>query len=368
MADFDFETDAAEEELSDVEELVSTLRSDLQTLQRRQRDIEQKILQSEGQVEQLTQRNAVIMGELQKVRSQIEQVPRVTVQETYDEALSTQQRLMMIRAETDKLQAQEDATRTQIGLLENIIQALSANGDVEDESESFNAKEIIVKIIDAQEEERDRLARKMHDGPAHSLTNFILQAEICQKLFDKDVERARVELVRLKASANSSFQEVRGFIEELRPMMLGDLGLAPTLKRYITQYGEKNEITTDFESAGQIPRLEAYREVLLFRGVQAILSSARNLGEASQIEVKLELSGDRVRAVVDSNGRTVDTEQLQLDAKTKDALGLGTLQERVTLVGGDLHVEATPNGARIEISIPKGPPPGTEEVEFDEFA
>jgi len=366
MVDFDFGPDEPVDK-TPKDELIDTLKSDLQTLHVRQRDIETKLQQSRGQVDQLAQRNAMVQAELQKIKAQIEQAPRMTIQETYDEALVTQQRLMTVRTETEKLSAQEEMTRTQVGLLENLIQALSVQ-ESDDGGESFDAKETIVKIIDAQEEERESLARKMHDGPAHSLTNFILQAEIVQKLFDRDADKARNELLRLKESANASFQEVRGFIEELRPMMLGDLGLAPTLKRYVSQFGEKSGLNTEFEKTGEIPRIESYREVLVFRGVQAILSNARSHGEATQIRVLLETDGDRIRSIVQSNGRTVATGQLELDAKVDETLGLGTLKERVTLVGGDLHVDSTPSGTRVEISIPMGPPPTISDTEYDEFA
>ena len=79
----------------------------------------------------------------------------------------------------------------------------------------------------------------MHDGPAQALSNFILQTEIAMRLFDIDQEKARQELITLKNSATSAFQQVRDFVFELRPMMLDDLGLVPTLKRYVEAFKEQ---------------------------------------------------------------------------------------------------------------------------------
>jgi two-component system sensor histidine kinase DegS len=79
----------------------------------------------------------------------------------------------------------------------------------------------------------------MHDGPAQSLTNLILQAEICERLFDSDPVRARAELGNLKDAVTSNFQKVREFIFDLRPMMLDDLGLNPTLRRYVQEFEAK---------------------------------------------------------------------------------------------------------------------------------
>ena len=86
---------------------------------------------------------------------------------------------------------------------------------------------MIVRVVEAQEAERQRLSRQIHDGPAQALSNFILQTEIAMRLFDIDTERARAELQSLKTSATSTFQKVRDFIFDLRPMMLDDLGLVP---------------------------------------------------------------------------------------------------------------------------------------------
>jgi two-component system sensor histidine kinase DegS len=90
----------------------------------------------------------------------------------------------------------------------------------------------IEMIVNAQESERQRLSRQMHDGPAQALSNFILQTEIAMRLFDLDPAQARDELGNLKTSAMGTFQRVRSFIFELRPMMLDDLGFNSTLRKY----------------------------------------------------------------------------------------------------------------------------------------
>ena len=94
-------------------------------------------------------------------------------------------------------------------------------------------------MINAQEAERQRLSRQMHDGPAQALSNFIVQTEIANRLLDIDAKRAKEELDNLKNSAMNTFKEVRTFIFELRPMMLDDLGLFPTVRRYVDNFKEQ---------------------------------------------------------------------------------------------------------------------------------
>ena len=94
-------------------------------------------------------------------------------------------------------------------------------------------------IINAQEAERQRLSRQMHDGPAQAMSNFILQTEIAMRLLDVDAAQAKEELGNLKAAAMGTFQKVRNFIFELRPMMLDDLGLVPTVRKYVDAFKDQ---------------------------------------------------------------------------------------------------------------------------------
>ncbi len=350
------------------DEALDLLRGLLERVNAELRDIDAKINQSRGQIEQQAERNAVIMGEVQRIQAVLDQTPRLNIKEIYDEALEVQQRLLTIRAQMEKLQALEDAARRTAESLQEVINLLARGDGERSAGESFNAKEIIMRVIDAQEEERERLARAMHDGPAHSLTNFILQVEICQRLFDRDPAKVGEELKKLKKAAHEAFQRVRSFIYELRPMMLTDLGLVPTVKHYLETFKEKTGIETELVIEGRQRRLEHYREVLIFRGIQALMANARDHSGATFIRVTMDMSGDRVRVVVEDNGRGFGTGRLSLDASNSEALGLGALHERVRLVDGTVRVDSVAGqGAKIEIDIPAGPEPegGTPAWEAD---
>ena len=86
-------------------------------------------------------------------------------------------------------------------------------------------KQVTVRVIEAQEDERLRVSRQIHDGPAQTMTNLVLRAEICERLLDMDPLRAKTELSGLKSAVNTTLQEPRRFIFDLRPMILDDLGL-----------------------------------------------------------------------------------------------------------------------------------------------
>ncbi len=314
-------------------------------------DIRGKIDTSRGQVEALAQRNASLIGEVRRIESAIAQTPSTDVQAAYIEAMESQQRLLTIRSQMEKLQAQETLVMNTIKGLENIKKSLETGPEPEDKTQTF------IKVVDAQEEERERLARAMHDGPAHSLTNFILQAEICQKLFDRDTEKARLELDNLQTSAREAFQRVRDFIFDLRPMMLTDLGLVPTVKRYLDAYETKTNIEPHLSIQGRERRLEGYREVLMFRGIQELLVNVRDHAQASEVKVSIDMGEDTITAQVEDNGRGFETGKLTFDGSSESgAIGLSTLQNRLNLIGGSIQIDSvTGQGAKIELSIPAGP-------------
>src|SRR6185436_1998695 len=103
-------------------------------------------------------------------------------------------------------------------------------------------------VIATQEEERRRIARAVHDGPAQAMANVVLQSEISERVFQVDPQSSKAELAALRAMVNKTLQELRGFIFELRPMILDDLGLVPTMRRYVQTLVDKHNVRVDFSS------------------------------------------------------------------------------------------------------------------------
>jgi two-component system sensor histidine kinase DegS len=189
----------------------------------------------------------------------------------------------------------------------------------------------------------------MHDGPAQALSNFILQAEIATRYFDIDQAKAKEELSNVKSTASSTFQKVRDFIFELRPMMLDDLGLAPTLGRYVEAFKEQSGVDVRFISSGMEQRLESYLEVMIFRAVQELLGNAVRNGQATQIKLQIDSSDTEVRISVEDNGRGFDVETME----EKGGMGLKVIRDRVEMLGGDMQIHSIiGQGTHITFQIP----------------
>jgi two-component system sensor histidine kinase DegS len=240
------------------------------------------------------------------------------------------------------------------------IQGVDMIGMDDGSDDGGNPKALnIVRIVQAQEEERQRLARQMHDGPAQSLTNFILQAEICQRLFDRNPQKAAEELGNLKTAASVTFQKVRDFIFDLRPMMLDDLGVIPTVRRYVTSFKEKNDIKVELEIAGEERRLESHREVLLFRAIQELMVYSRDVANAKEIKVRLDMSADRIKVLVEDNGRGFDADAVfsgeESPSNDGRAQGLLMLKEKYELVEGSVVVDSGEgDGTTVRLELPAG--------------
>jgi two-component system sensor histidine kinase DegS len=204
-------------------------------------------------------------------------------------------------------------------------------------------------LINAQETERQRLSRQMHDGPAQALSNFILQTEIAARLFDMDQSRAKDELANLKLAAMSTFQKVRNFIFELRPMMLDDLGLIPTVKRYVDTYKEQSGVDISLMITGAEHRLEPYIEVMIFRALQDLLSTAVQTDQATQIKVTINNEDTMVKISVEDNGKGLDPTIVDRE----EGLSLHMIRERAEMLGGDMQIDSrTGQGTRITLDIP----------------
>jgi len=209
-------------------------------------------------------------------------------------------------------------------------------------------------IIRAQEEERRRVAREIHDGPAQTMANLVLRAEICEKLLQVGREEVREELARLKELIKESLRELRRIIFNLRPMALDDLGLVPTLNRYLENLREQEAVPIGLVVKGAEIRLSSSKEVALFRMVQEAVNNARKHARASHIDVTIDFTEARyVHIWVQDDGVGFDIEALQAEWIAREHFGLMSMKERIELLGGDFSVvSAAGKGTRIAARVP----------------
>jgi two-component system, NarL family, sensor histidine kinase DegS len=350
------ENGTAGEDLT-LQKFVDDSYKDHEQTQRDLKEIDVLIKQSAAEVERLVQRNAQVTNYLRQLQTNFDTVPREDIKEGYEALINAQQRLFTMRGQLEKLQSDQrnlerlaDFQRRLLETTEGLDALPVARRS--NRMASMGDQSSVIRVIQTEEAAKQSLVRRMHDGPASSLSNFILQAEICQRFFDNNPDRARTELNALKSAAASTFSAVKDFIFDLRPMMLDDLGVVPTLRRYVESFQEKSNLTVSITITGIERRLESHIEVTIFRAVQELLHNARGHGQASQVQVQLDLDQDKVSVTVEDNGSGFNVEEI-FSSDSPSAVGLSTLRERIEMLGGELNVESSRGqGTRIEFSIP----------------
>ncbi len=314
-------------------------------------EIELLLEQSQIEVSKLAQRNASVTARLQQLHNDFDIAPRDEVRAVYDSALEIQQRLFVARGQVEKLQS-DHANQQRVKKLLEKVSIFFEKGNIQDSLRGTVrpvSVDLLENIIQAQESERQRLSRLMHDGPAQAMANFILQTDIAMRLFDMDLEKARGELAGLKTASTTTFKKVREFIFELRPMMLDDLGLVPTVRRYIEALQEQTGAMIHFTFSGVERRLESYLEILIFRAIQELLGNAVHNSNASQIKVQFDMAETLIKVIVDDNGKGFDIVGLP----ESDHLGYSLIHDRVKVLGGDIQVDSkVGHGTRITMQIP----------------
>ncbi|MEA3309500.1 MAG: histidine kinase [Chloroflexota bacterium] len=325
-------------------------------LQQELKEVDMLIKQTTSEVDRLVQKYSRAAALVRQVEVQIETAPREDIQSAYHELVSSQRRLFTMRGQLEKLQSDQQHKTRLLDNYNEILKQTDSQAAVakEIESDASSEKALVISVIEAQERERQRLSRQMHDGPAQSLTNLVLQAEICERLFDQDLERARIELAELKEDVISTFQKVKKFIFNLRPMMLDDLGLMPTMRRYVTGLEEGGLIPMTLHTSGKERRLAAYKEVTIFRVIQELHHVASRYGKASNVRVDLEMGEEQVRVVVEGNGVGPELGNADsLNTPEAQRLGLPTLRERIGMLDGKISFEvAREHGLRTTFTIP----------------
>jgi two-component system sensor histidine kinase DegS len=323
------------------------------------REVEIFIRQSSEEVEKLRRQNAEIENRVQQMEANFDTIPRADIPNIYNAARKATGRLFMMEGQLDKLQSDReslDQRRELLAAIIEILQSLSARSAATSSKDvAFSPEQsMVVRIIEAQENERLRLSRQMHDGTAQHLTNVILQAEICQRLLDTDPARARVELEKLKEEVNNTFQRTRTFISDLRPMMLDDLGLVPTLKRYVASWSEKTGIKSDLAVVGKEHRLASYTEVTIFRAVQQLVENAERHANPSNVQVTLELNGQTARAIVEDDGVGFDIDEVMAAADARKTIGIASIMDRVQMLGGSLKYDSVRGrGTKAVLEVPE---------------
>jgi len=216
-------------------------------------------------------------------------------------------------------------------------------GPVDDDSTAT----LSLRIVQAQEGERQRMAEDIHDGPAQVLTNAIFQVEYLDRILVDADRAAAAEIAFLRDMLRNGLDEVRGFITDLRPPVV-DVGMAVALADRAQQLEKRHGIAVEVSIDGMDERLTPAQRASVLRIVQEALQNVRKHAAASTVAIRLD--GDTL--VIEDNGRGFDL--MRLASGTARNFGLQFMRERAELLGGQLQMESRQGeGTRILLRLPE---------------
>ncbi len=354
--------------------LEEEFRRELEQTVQSQREIALLLSTTNSEVEKFAARELQVSNRVRDMEMHLDNYGREDIRDLYTNGNEIQLRLYMMRSQAEQLQGRQQHLREYQEKLRMLIELLAlipieSHDDDSDEmaAASDPASEGVdlladaglfpIAVIEAQEDERLRIAREIQDGPTQTLANLVLRAEICARLIDRDVDEARAELLDLKETITTGLLDTRRLIFELRPLILDELGLVPTVRRYLTEIarlkgGFRFEVISPSGIDEQIDlaadaRLSATMQIVLFRTVQSVLSVLLTEGSVEQVTIQIERGISAVRLAIDAHG--VATERSAIEERLQGS----EIQKGLAMFGTSLvATPQPPRGMLIEVVLP----------------
>lgn len=211
--------------------------------------------------------------------------------------------------------------------------------------------QLLEKVIKAQEEERKRIARELHDETSQSMASLMVGLKMLEQEGDGIERKHRIK--ELRAMASMAMDKVRDLALELRPSSLDDLGLLTAVEQYTVDFGRRFNIKVDFQTVGfNGNRLSPEKETALYRIVQEALVNVAKHAQATTAGVILEYRDSQVKAIIEDNGCGFEIEKIN-ESNDEGRLGILGMMERAALMGGKLSIESSPGeGTTVFVEVP----------------
>jgi two-component system sensor histidine kinase DegS len=295
--------------LSPVLELANEIDAELSRLERELSEIELLLQQTRIEAERHEGRRNQAAQRLPTLEADPRATPE-SLAEARDQLVMLTRRAAMMEAQTEVLQGKEKNLRRFREYLAGIGPRVRAADQEATLGGNGVAGQSSRTVLAAQEQMRREIARQMHDGPAQSIANIALQAEVVQHLLQRDPQEAERELDQLGQMVQHTLDATKTFIFDVRPMVLDDLGLVATLRRAALEHARRTGTPVRFESVGPDRRLEAEVESSLFRILEDALTGFL-AGRPGEVRLRLDWTDEAVRAHVLSHSPDLESPELE---------------------------------------------------------
>jgi two-component system sensor histidine kinase DegS len=357
--------DTVSQSKEQVFEITEQSRSEHAELQKELEQVQMKVASLIESSDKTEHHAKFARNRLAEVSKKFEKYTDEEVRNAYEQASGYQMKLALYRQEEQQLRDRRDNIERRLTGIKDTIKKAEAlvgqisvvlnylTSDLQQVSDLIkDAKEMQefgLKIIEAQEEERKRVSREIHDGPAQMMANVLLRSELVERIYrENGIEDALKEIRDLRVMVKNSLAEVRRIIYDLRPMALDDLGLIPTLAKYLKNFQEHSGMVISFRNLGKVERLPSALEIAIFRLVQEAVQNAYKHAKPKEVQVKIEIKATKVTVIIKDDGVGFDQNE-----KKEGTFGLLGMKERVNMLKGGLMINSKINeGTLIMLIIP----------------
>ena len=291
------------------------------------------------------------------------------VKKVYDDALNVRVEFLTKQKEEKRLKVKKEVLEknlennaSNIDAADSVLEQVSVainylQGDVSNNIEMAEENSKItyaIRFVEAQEKERNRIAREIHDGPAQYLASSLMRIDFCKMLLNKNLSDGLIELEDLKGNLKKTLKEVRNIIFDLKPPFLNGVTLVAALEDLMEAFQEEcaTEIKMKIRDNGVI--LDYIVEVAAYRIIQEILSNVKKHAEAKNVDVRLELTKETVHINIRDNGKGFDIDTLIKNLRRNSkSYGITGIYNRVEELGGTIKVNTSINkGTEYKIKLP----------------
>ena len=327
----------------------------------------EKVLEVIKEVDKLTKEEKQSRNRLFEVSKNLGEYSEQQIRTAYNHAKDKQVQLLLKREEEQNLIKE----RNQLEI------RLKKNYEIVDQADSLMSKmksvmnflvsdlvdigktisnledktQIGMRIINAQEEERRRIARDIHDGPAQNIASLVIKTEIVEKLLKRGNIHIEDELKDIKLQLRAVLKEIRGIMYDLRPVSLDEVGLIPTIERMAADTSYEKGIEIIVKTISDNPISNSLTKLIVYRIIQESLNNIIKHSEAKMVTIRIDVRKDVINGSISDDGKGFDVQEM-LQSKDK-SFGLSSMKERAEIAYGSITIKSTlGKGTKIMFSLP----------------
>ena len=374
--------DTIEDNKTQIFDIYQNTRNEVDDARTRLAELKKRVAESIERVDALTAEEQKAKQRLAAVSRNFTEHTEDEIRETYEAVSIIQINLAIEREKEQAMRVERDKLEIRLRYLHNVVaraehMALSIGSVLSYLSTQVSGvlwkieavqkdKFVGARIIKATEEERYRISREIHDGPAQDLANALFTTTITERLMDKDMAEAKKTLAELREELRKCLTGVRQIIFDMRPMALDDLGLPQAVEQLLQLFGERGKLHGTFSMEGEHYTLPKHVEIAIFRIVQEALNNVVHHAKTNKVRVRMHYTSQALTVLIADDGVGFDPSHLTeepeesddaLDMETQRRLrgrhfGVIGMEERAKIIGAAIQILSEPGkGTKVHLRV-----------------